>query len=275
MVSNLKEFFDFSGNWFPKRKVIALGSRLKQCRNVVTLGVKPNFSDYTSHDAEIIRRAEKIYYPSMFYADLFDSIGKPVFPSYHTYKCVQDKIRQTALFQLLNLPHPRTHVFYGPRQKEKITQLFSFPMVGKIPRGSAMGRGVYLIHNTPELEAFCRNDGPAYIQEYLRIDRDMRIIVIGSRIVHAYWRISPTGDFRSNVAVGGVVSFDRIPTGALNLARHAARCCRWDDVGFDICEYRGTYYILEANMRYGREGLRLAGIDYYLLMEYLIDHGII
>ena len=28
-------------------KAIALGSRLRDCKNVTTIGVRPNFSDYT------------------------------------------------------------------------------------------------------------------------------------------------------------------------------------------------------------------------------------
>jgi ribosomal protein S6--L-glutamate ligase len=258
-----------------KRKVIALESRLKNCRNVQTLGVRPNFSSYSAADTERIRNADIIYYPTPFYADLFDVAGKRTFPSYHTYKFVQDKIRQTALFQLLELSHPRTRVFYGVRQKQKIEQHFTFPMIGKIPRGSAMGKGVYLIENRSDLEAYCLIGGPAYIQEYLPIDRDIRVVIIGSQIVLAYWRVAPPDDFRSNVAVGGMVTFDRIPRGALNLALYAARCCRWDDVGIDICEYQGNYYILEANMKYGKEGFRKAGIDYSMLMEYLIEHEII
>ncbi len=92
-------------------KAIALEGRLRECKNVVTLGVRPNFSDYTSEEADLIRNASKIYYPSSFYADLFDAMGKNTFPSYHTYKCVQDKIKQTALFELLNISHPRTRVY--------------------------------------------------------------------------------------------------------------------------------------------------------------------
>ena len=64
-------------------KAIALEARLRDCRNVLTLGVRPNFSDYTTEEASLIRNASKIYYPSSFYADLFDAIGKNTFPSYH------------------------------------------------------------------------------------------------------------------------------------------------------------------------------------------------
>ena len=65
------------------KKVIALEARLKNCKNVVTLGVRPNFSDYSHTDADLIRKSEKIYYPTTFYAELFDAMGKKTFPSYH------------------------------------------------------------------------------------------------------------------------------------------------------------------------------------------------
>lgn len=256
-----------------KEKVIALEARLACCRNVITLGVKPNFSDYSPAEAEQIRKARKIYYPTTFYAELFDTMGKQTFPSYHTYKCVQDKIKQNALFDLLRIPHPRTRIFYGKRQKSTIGDHFGFPFIAKIPRGSAMGRGVYLIRNMEELRAYCSQTHVALIQEYLSTDRDIRVVVIGKRVAHAYWRIAPVGEFRSNVAVGGTVSLETVPTQALDLALHTARSCRWDDVGLDILPYRGQFYVLEANMKYGKEGFRKAGIDPVRLMERLIENG--
>ena len=252
---------------------MALEARLRACRNVSTLGVYPNFSDYSEEAVRLIRNAGKIYYPTAFYADLFDALGKPTFPSYHTYKCVQDKIKQSALFQLAGLPHPRTRVFYGNRQKSAIRNYFSFPCIAKEPRGSAMGRGVFLIKNDDDLKAFTNDRHVAYIQQYLPIDRDIRIVVIGRRVMHAYWRIAAQGEFRTNVALGGRISLDPVPEAALTLARQVACVCGWDDVGLDICCHDGQYTILEANMKYGREGFRAAGIDYFQMMEQLIDDG--
>jgi ribosomal protein S6--L-glutamate ligase len=257
------------------KKAIALEHHLRHCRNVRTLGVRPNFFDYAEDDIQAIRQAPRIYYPSVFYADLFDAMGKEIFPSYHTYKCVQDKIKQTALFQLLGIPHPITRVFYGRRRMEKITRIFAFPLIAKIPRGSALGRGVYLVRDTTELAQYLRLSAVAYIQEYLSLDRDIRAVVIGDRVVHAYWRLAPQGDHRSNVAVGGTVSLEKVPDEALELALATARACGWNDVGIDICEHRGRYLVLEANMKYGKEGFRRAGIDYNRLMEDLIENGTI
>jgi ribosomal protein S6--L-glutamate ligase len=256
-------------------KAIALEARLRDCVNVRTLGVRTNFSDYNPEEAALIRHAKKIYYPTTFYAGLFDAMGKATFPSYHTYKCVQDKIMQTALFDLLELPHPRTRVFYGTRQKQTILDYFRFPFIAKIPRGSAMGRGVFLIQNRDDLDSYLEQTDAAYIQEYLPVNRDMRIVIIGHRIVHAYWRIATPNEFRTNVALGGTISLDPIPDNAQELARYTARACGWDDVGIDICEYRGQLYVLEGNMKYGKQGFRKAGIDWTKLMESLIENDYI
>jgi ribosomal protein S6--L-glutamate ligase len=255
-------------------KAIALESRLRACRNVETLGVRPNFSDYSPEEAERIQKAGKVYYPSTFYADIFDSAGIQTFPSYHTYKCVQDKIRQTALFDLLKIPHPRSRVFYGsPRKKKSVLESFSFPFVAKIPRGSAMGRGVFLIRDEGDLDEYLKGSRVYYIQEYLPADRDIRVVIIGKKAVLSYWRVSSPGEFRSNVARGGVIQMDGVPSEAVDLALFAAARCGWDDVGMDVIAFKGRHYILEANMKYGREGFRAAGIDYAALMESLIEKG--
>lgn len=258
---------------FLSAPLVALEARLRHCEQIVTLGVRPNFSDYTTEQQALIRQADKIYYPSSFYADLLDTLGKKTFPSYQTYKFAQDKIKQTALFQMGGIPHPRTYIFYGSRQKKDILSTFNLPLIAKVPRGSALGRGVFLIETQAALDHYCQMDSPAYIQEYLPIDRDIRVIVIGGRAVNAYWRIASPGEYRANVALGGTISFSDIPPKALALAEDTAKWCGWDDVGIDICFCRGGYYVLEANMKYGKEGFRLAGINYDKLMEQLIIDG--
>ena len=253
--------------------VVAIEKRLRNCKNVITLGVRPNFSDYAIHEQDLILNADKIYYPSLFYADLLDTMGKNTFPSYHTYKCVQDKIKQTALFDLAGIPHPKTRFFYGKRNQNKIGAFFKFPFIAKIPRGSAMGRGVYFIRNQEDLDEYCHKTHVAYIQEYLPIKKDMRVVMIGHKAVLAYWREASENEFRTNISMGGTVSLDNIPKSAVDLARHTARICGWDDVGIDIIEYKDHFYVIEANMKYGKEVFRSAGMDYTRLMEELLERG--
>jgi len=253
--------------------IIAFEGRLRGCPSVRTLGVRPNLRDYSDAERALIDDADKIYYPSTFYAGLFDTIGKAIFPSYHTYQYAQDKILQTALFGLAGIPHPYTRVFYGKRQMDRILDFFQLPLIAKVARGSSLGRGVFMIHTPFELKQYCQNHKPAYIQEYLPIDRDIRVIVMGSKVIHAYWRIALKGEHRTNLAAGGKLDPSPVPDDARVFALDTARRCRWDDVGLDICMHEGRYYVLEGNMKYGKKGLLQAGIDYPRLVCDLILKG--
>ena len=155
----------------------------------------------------------------------------------------------------------------------KIIRDFAFPFIAKVPRGSAMGRGVFLIQSRNDLATYLADTRPAYIQKYIKEDRDIRVVVIGNNVVHAYWRVAAKGEFRSNIAKGGRIELNHIPNEALDLALHTAGKCGWDDVGIDIIKRGKDYYVLEANMKYGKEGFRMAGIDYLELMEKMIERG--
>ncbi|MCP3941294.1 MAG: RimK family alpha-L-glutamate ligase [Desulfobacteraceae bacterium] len=251
-------------------KPIAIGARLKKCPQIHTIGFKPNFSDYSPGEQKQFYCSSKIYYPTAFYADLFNAMGKTTFPSYHTYKFAQDKIKQTAIFQMLGLPHPRTKIFYGLQPKKLILKEFNFPFIAKIPRGSANGIGVHLIQTPKDLEQYLSQQGPAYIQEYLPIKRDMRIIVIGRQVALGFWRIAAKDTFKTNLSQGGKISFDPLPAKALDLALLTANKCGWDDVGIDIIQSANRLYLLEGNMKYGTKGFQKAGIDYKGLLVNLI-----
>jgi ribosomal protein S6--L-glutamate ligase len=99
----------------------------------------------------------------------------------------------------------------------------------------------------------------------------LRVVVIGGKLVHAYWRIHAEGDFRNNVSQGGTISFEDIPAEALDFAVEAARRCCFDEVGLDICEHGGKYYVLEANMVFGRHGFRKKELDIHQIIANLFD----
>jgi len=252
---------------------IALGARLKNSPLVKTLGFKPNFCDYSEEEMILMQRAETIYWPTAFYAELFNTMGKKTFPSFNNYSFVLDKIKQTAIFKLLNIPHPRTRIFYGENQKQTIKDYFNFPFIAKIPRGSSRGRGIFLIKTDDDLTNYLKIPGPAYIQDYLPTNRDMRIIVIGNEVALAFWRVVRKGEFRSNLSQGGKIDFSPLPHEALELALETAHKCSWNDVGLDLMEYQGKFMVIEGNMKYGTSGFKAAGIDYKQMLENLMVRG--
>jgi ribosomal protein S6--L-glutamate ligase len=249
---------------------IAIGARLIKSPHINTIGLRPNFSDYSDYEKELIQKAKKIYFPTAFYADLFNTMGKETFPSFHTYKFAQNKIKQTAVFKMMDIPHPETRTFYGKKQKRSILNYFKFPFIAKKAIGSSKGKDVFLIKNNEDLSEYILDNKPAYIQEYIQIKRDIRIVIIGKKIKIAYYRESGRNDFRTNVSKGGKIKFDPVPEKALSLALDTAKKCGWDDVGIDIIKKNSDFLIIEANMKYGTKGFRVAGIDYKKMLEQMI-----
>lgn len=238
---------------------IALGKRLRSSRLIASLGVLPDWDGYSPDAQEAIRRAAVLYYPSMLYEPVLQSVGKRTYP-HNYYGFMGNKIRQTELFQLLGISHPRTGLFYGRNRLQRITAEFDYPFIAKTPVGSSKGLGVFLIGDEARALEYLENHRPAYIQEYLPIDRDLRVIVLRGRVAHAYWRIHRAGEFRCNVAQGAEIAFEDIPEEGLAFAEDVALRCRFDEVGMDICFAHGRTYVLEANMVFGLEGVRRAGI---------------
>jgi ribosomal protein S6--L-glutamate ligase len=234
-------------------RYIAFGSRLLGVPEVDTIGVRPNFHDYTPEEQERILHSRAILYPTLTYAQLFTTMGKKIFPSVETYLYADEKMKQTTLFNMLAIPHPRTR-FYLQREFARIEKDFSFPFVAKIPRASARGRGVFKIDNPDELEQYLAKTKTAYVQEFIPHERDLRVILINYEPVLAYWRCRPPDDFRTNLHQGGTLDFEDVPQDAMVLAQEFARRCKFNDVGLDLLFHKGQWLLLEANMLYGREG---------------------
>ncbi|MBW2096030.1 MAG: RimK family alpha-L-glutamate ligase [Deltaproteobacteria bacterium] len=243
-----------------QKQFIALGSRLLGIPEVLTLGVKPNFLDYTPAQRELIHAADLILFPTVGYAQFFNTMGKKIFPSLETHLYADEKIMQTTLFYLQKVSHPRTR-FYYPLHHGDIVKDFAFPFVGKIPRRSAQGRGVFLIREKEALKKYLSLTRIAYIQEYLPHEKDLRVILLNYDPVLAYWRVRQAGNFRANLFQGGKISFEDVPSEGIALAREAALKCRFDDVGMDLIRYKNNWYVIEANMKYGRKGLNMKGLD--------------
>ena len=252
--------------------LVAIGRRLARFPWITTLGLRPNLDDYPPEHQALLRQAQTIYYPTNAFAEMFHSQGKRIFPSLESHLYDGDKIKQTTLLKILGLPHPRTRVFYG-RQSQQILAHFSYPFVAKKARGSARGQGVYLIQGPGDLQAYLARHQPAYIQEYLPIAGDVRVVVISFEPVCAYWRLPPAGEFRSNVARGARVEFAGVPGAAVELAVETARLANLDEVGLDVAMHQGSPYVLEFNVKYGHAGPRQAGIDVTELVANKIRAG--
>lgn len=239
---------------------VALGSRLRGIPEVITLGVKPNFLDYSPQERALLSGADTILYPSFNYAQFFTTLGKKIFPSLETSLYADEKIKQTTLFYMLDIPHPKTRMYYHLHHCD-ILKDFTFPFIAKLPRASGQGKGVFTIDGPEALGNYLALTRVAYIQQYLPHRRDLRVVLINYRPVLAYWRECAPGAFKSNLAQGGSINFEDVPENAVQMAMDIAEKCHFNDVGLDFIENNGKWYLMEANMKYGRKGLKARGMD--------------
>lgn len=101
----------------------------------------------------------------------------------------------------------------------------------------------------------------AFLQELIERDgerhRDLRVYVVGGRIVGAMNRYAPENDWRTNVALGGDVenATDRLPKEAVEMATKAADVIGLDYAGVDLIEGEEGWFVLEVNPTAGFRGL--------------------
>lgn len=244
----------------PEPLVLALGKRLRSSKSIRSVGVRANWEDYPLEVQHAIREANAVFYPSTLYEEVLQSLGKRTYPRNY-YAFMGNKILQTQLFQLLEISHPRTRLYYGRHPLSRIVADFDYPFLVKAPMGSSKGEGVHRIVGEADLLPCLERYRPVYVQELLPIDRDLRVVLLHGGVAHAYWRIQSPGEFRCNVARGATISFRDIPGDGLEFASDVARRCGFDEVGLDVCRAYGRWFVLEANMVFGLEGFRQACLN--------------
>lgn len=221
--------------------------------------VKPEL--YLQHLAEI-RAADWLLFPDYWQVNsLVYAQRKRVFPSISSYHLGHDKVEMTRALEARWPQHvPRTLIRPAtPEAGDEILERLGLPLVVKEVRSSE-GRGVRLIEDEAAWREHCEGRRVLYAQEYLPIDRDLRIVVIGREVVASYWRIQTDGGFLNNLAAGARLGFDPAPAPALALVQRMARTLRIDHAGFDVAMVGGHPYVFEFNRLFGNRGLQEQGV---------------
>lgn len=228
-------------------------------------------------DVEAIRAADCVLFPEYWQVPgIAFTLGKRIFPSLPTYLVGHSKTEMTRALQLLIPRHlPDTRIVANtPEQAESVAQEMVWPFVAKLPK-SSMGEGVWLIETAADWRRYLERTDVIYAQEYLPIDRDLRVVWVGRQVLNAYWRVRDDGGFHNNVSRGGRVLPGMVPPAALELVEHVALTLGIDHAGFDIAMVGHHPYLLEFNRLFGTRGvdatqLRIAILDH---LRTLVEPG--
>lgn len=231
--------------------------------------------NFFAHKTEL-QGADWVLFPEYWQLNaLVYGLNCRVFPSQPSYLIGHNKIEMTRAF-LSIVPEHVPATLIQPNNEEQRAALWQFmdlPFVAKLPKAS-MGEGVWLIQSRQDWLDYCARTDVLYVQEYLPIDRDLRVVVVGDHVISAYWRLQAESGFYNNVARGGSVEYGGIPERAIALAMTVARRLGVDHAGFDIAMVDGHPFLLEFNRLFGNAGLG-TNVQVYneILLDYLGKHS--
>jgi RimK family alpha-L-glutamate ligase len=161
-----------------------------------------------------------------------------------------DKLITARLLKAAGLPHPRTW------RLDESTRLdgLPYPVVAK-PRYGSWGLNVELCTDRGALERFVATakrsawwPSGGIVQELVMPGpHDLRVIVAAGEVVGAASRIPPSGEWRTNVALGATIVNAVPPPEARELAVAAVRTLGIDFGGVDLLPDGDSWVILEVN----------------------------
>jgi len=195
----------------------------------------------------------------------FERLNVPTLPNSASIEASKDKMYANQILAQAGLPIPKTMLTRFPCKAELVEKVVGFPCVLKVVTGSH-GAGVYLCENAKQFEDLSELisslDGKTsmIIQEYIKFSegRDLRVIVVGGRVIGAMKRTSTDGSFKANISRGGKGEPYDVDDEMEMLAIQVAKVLDLDVAGVDLLFHHDGYRICEANSSPGFRGFEQA-----------------
>ena len=173
----------------------------------------------------------------------------------------RDKLRSMQIFAKHGLGLPVTAFTHDPKKADEVLKIVGgAPAVIKLLEGT-QGIGVVLgeTENSAKsvIEAFRGVNVNILVQEFIKEagSADIRIFVVGGKVVAAMRRQGAEGDFRSNLHRGGSATLAKITPEERSTAIRAAKVMGLNVAGVDVLRANHGPVIMEVNSSPGLEGI--------------------
>ena len=176
----------------------------------------------------------------------------------------RDKLRSLQVLARERVAIP--HTLFARRASDlddMLDRLGGPPVVIKLLEGT-QGVGVVLAETKKAaksvLQAFEGLRADVIVQEFIREARgaDLRVIVVGGRVVAAMRRVGAPGEFRANVHQGGTAERVTLTQRERRLAVKAAKSLGLPVAGVDMLRSERGPLVIEVNASPGLEGIERA-----------------
>jgi len=159
-------------------------------------------------------------------------------PSLDTQFSNKSKENVTRFAWKYNLPIPKTYIYYNRPNADKFLKKCEYPKIVKKSYGPS-NYGGYFVHKVDDYkearELFdTKKYHPMYFQDFVPMEADIRVMLIGHKPVCAFWRRAPEGEWLTNTSQGGSMDYNDVPKAVLDLAVKVSKAAKAEYWACDV-----------------------------------------
>lgn len=190
-------------------------------------------------------------------SSLYDKAYMPISPM--AFSIAHDKIYTQLDIQQSNIPMPTTYLTATITGARNILKKVNYPIIMKFPQGT-QGKGVMYADSFASassiLDALDRLKQPFLIQEYVETGGvDIRLIVVGDKVVAGMKRKAEIGEKRANIHAGGIGEAYLADAYTKKIAVQAAKSIGAEICAIDLLENIKGPVVIELNISPGLQGI--------------------
>jgi ribosomal protein S6--L-glutamate ligase len=221
--------------------------------------------EITNDTVAIVRGSVRLKKSYLDLLSQLEKIGVCMVNNRETVEISSDKYRTYLKLQDYGLTQPKTVLIPNEDTwKQALESLDSkFPIIMKTLEG-AKGVGVLFIESERQIESlvqllYNQNENvDLLIQEYIKTDGDIRVIVLGGKIIASMKREVIKGDFRSNVSQGAKVKKYKLSDKEITICLSADKAVNGVWTAVDFIKNGKDIFVLEVNSSPGTKGIEEA-----------------
>lgn len=172
-------------------------------------------------------------------------------PSVDTQFSNKSKENVTRFAWKYDIPIPKTYIYYDKTKADHFIEETEFPKIIKKSYGPS-NYGGYFVHKVDSKQEARdllakKKYHPVYFQDFVPMEADVRVMLIGHKPVCAFWRRPPEGEWLTNTSQGGSIDYKDVPKELLDLAVQVSKVANAEYWACDVAVGAdGEYRILEC-----------------------------
>ncbi len=172
-------------------------------------------------------------------------------PSLDTQFSNKSKENVTRFCWKYAIPVPKTYIYYDRKKGYEFLEQTKYPKIIKKSYGPS-NYGGYFVHKVDSKQEAkklfdTKKYHPMYLQDFVPMEADVRVMLIGHKPVCAFWRRPPEGEWLTNTSQGGSMDYQNVPKELLDLAVKVSKAANAEYWACDIAVGKdGKYRILEC-----------------------------